>query len=192
MADDRPSRATHEASTDAASHCAYRRLVRALVDDPRPCSRERMRRILAGVSRTWMELRRDVEATRERRRLAAAAAGIPDLEVRCAIADEGRRLLHEAAERARAEAAQRVERAEHALGSLQSRLERARDAQRELKRRLPQHLVEEWEQAEARYVRARDEHDAARRAGRNLEYFEAALQDALAAWQRAHAAALAW
>lgn len=192
MGHERPSPQTRHESDETAPRRAYRRLVRALLNDPRPCARERMRRILDAAGRTWMELRSDVEAMRERRRLAAAAAGIPDLELRCAIADEGYRLVHQAAEQARAEAALRERKAEDALGSLQARLDRAREAQRELKRRLPLHLVEQWDRAETLVTRTRAEHDAARRAGRNVEHHEAAVQAALAAWQIAYAAARAW
>ncbi len=177
---------------EARAEDSYRQLVRLLLDDPNPCARERIEGVLRASGKRWSDLHADVEAARERRRLALASATIPELEVRCEIADEGFRLIHEAAERSRAEAALRESKAQEVVQDLLGRLEGARAAQRRLKQLLPRELVAGWEEAEERYREARHRFEAARRAGRNTEYVEAALHDAVAAFERAKAAALSW
>ncbi len=171
---------------------AYQELVRLLVDDPNPCQRERMEQVLTRCGRRWSDLHADVEAARERKRLALVSATIPELEVRCAIADEGFRLIQEAAERARAEADARESKAQRMFKELMLRLEGARTARRRLKQLLPRHLVADWEEAEERARHARERFEGARRAGRNTEHLEADLHTATAALERAQSAALSW
>ena len=161
----------------------YRQLVRRVVrsgDDPSGVDAELLR--LRG--RPGADLARDVALLRERHRLLEEVGELPDLELRCELAEEGYRLLLESGAQARAEANAREAPAREAWRGLRAKLRRAREAEQRLRAELPSELALELEQRRLQLAAARTQLSEARRAGVNLEYPEAAVEQALLAWRR--------
>ncbi|MGE0712537.1 MAG: hypothetical protein AB7N76_33110 [Planctomycetota bacterium] len=168
---------------------SYRQLLRRLARDEelRP---EHVAPLLAALGRTPEQLASDLAALRRRKELDAAAAELLELRERRALADEGFRLVEEAALRARAEATARLRRARRTLGAIDRRVAEAAAAERALKALLDPGAVAAWEDAEGAVQAARAALRAARCAGRNVERHEAWLEQAEAAYRAARRAAL--
>lgn len=127
-----------------------------------------------------------------RKKLALKTATLPELELRYQIAEEGYRLIQEAADKARAEANKQEQKARRVYDTLRERLEDAREAERRLKAVLPTELVARWEAAEDKVRDARQLRDDAKSAGRNVEYVEAALEQLEVDLRDARTDALTW
>lgn len=133
---------------------------------------------------------RSSESNFEHRRLALISATLPELEVRYAIAEEGYRLIQEAACKARAEANKQETKARLVYETLKRRLDSAREAEAELKRLLPNALLEPWEAAHDQVLAARLLRDEGKRHGRNTEHVEAAIETLEHGLRQARQAAL--
>ncbi|RMG18624.1 MAG: hypothetical protein D6731_01595 [Planctomycetota bacterium] len=162
----------------------YHELVRAVARREEVPAAE-LEEALRAAQKSREDFERDLALARERRRLLKESNELLELELRCAIAAEGYRMIREAAARARAEAAAREERARAAFRQLQGRLRGARRAEQRLCELLPPHLVERLEERRRRLEECRRRLAEARRAGRSVEHLEADLEQAEQAWRAA-------